>query len=96
MNVGILTLTLYLPDCHSLKDKRRRIKPIITRLHKAFNISVSEVDHHDLWQSCQLLVTCGGGEGTYVEKTLSHVIRYYESHWPDLPLTDETLEIMIL
>ena len=94
MSVGILTLTLYLPDCHSLKAKRRRIKPILARLHKEFNISVVEYNHHDVWQSCQLMITCAAREGRSAESTLNQVIRFYESHWPDLPLTDENIEIL--
>lgn len=95
MSVGILTLKLYLPDCHSLKDKRRRIKPILARLQKEFNISVAEIDHHDVWQSCQLLVACAARDGQRAEKTLLQVIHFYESHWPDCPLTDEKIEILI-
>lgn len=95
MSVGILTLSFYLPDCHSLKDKRRQIKPILARLQKEFNISVVEFDHHDVWQSCQLLVTCAARDGQRAEKTLSQVIQFYESHWPDCPLTNEKIEILI-
>ncbi len=93
MSVGILTLTFHLPNCHSLKEKRRSIKPILARLHKEFNVSVIEYDHHDVWQSCQILVACAAREGVQAEKTLNQVLRFYESHWPDLPLTDEKIEI---
>ena len=95
MSVGILTLTFYLPDCHSLKEKRSRIKPILARLHKAFNISVVEIDHHDHWQSCQLMVACAARDGQDAEKILSQVLQFYESHWPDLPLAEEKMEILI-
>lgn len=94
MSVGILTLSIYLPDCHSLKAKRSYIKPILARLHKEFNISVAEVDHHDSWQRCQLLVACAANEGVHAEQTLTRVIQFFESHWPDLPLTDEKIEII--
>ncbi len=95
MSVGILTLTLYLPGCHSLKEKRRRIRPILARLHKEFNISVVEYDHHDSWQSCQLKVACASIDGRSAEKLLAQVLRFTESHWPDCPLTDENIEILI-
>lgn len=95
MSVGILSLSIHLPDCHSLKAKRRLVKPILARLHKEFNISVIEYDHHDLWQSCELMITCAASEGSQAEKTLHNVIRFYESHWPDLPLTGENIEIII-
>jgi len=96
MSVGILTLDIYLPECHSLKEKRRCIKPVIARLQKEFNISVVEYDHHDVWQSCQLLIACASSEGRQAEKQLTKVIRFYENHWPDLPLTNEKLEILVL
>ena len=95
MTVGILTLTFYLPQCHSLKAKRRQIKPIISRLRKEFNISVVENDHHDVWQSCQLLIACAARDGVDAESILNKVIQFSESHWPDLPLTDEKIEILI-
>ena len=95
MSVGILTLTIYLPECHSLKAKRSRIKPIIARLRKEFNVSVAEADHQDVWQSCQLLIACASNEGLHAEQTLQKVIQFYESHWPDLPLTGEKIEIII-
>jgi len=96
MSVGILTLTIFLPNCHSLKDKRRCIKPILARLQKEFNISVVEHDHHDVWQSCQLLIACAARGGVQAENRLSKVIRFYESHWPDFPLTDEKIEVLVL
>jgi len=95
MSVGILTLTFYLPGCHSLKEKRRHIKPILARLHKEFNISVIENDHQDVWQTCQLLITCATGDGAGAQKALTKVVRFFESHWPDLPLTEEKIEILI-
>ena len=94
MTVGILTLTLHLPDCHSLKEKRRLIKPILARLHKEFNISVVEYDHQDLWQSGVLLIACAASPGFHVEQTLASVVAFYESQWPDLPLTGENIEII--
>jgi uncharacterized protein YlxP (DUF503 family) len=94
MHLGILTLTLCLPDCHSLKEKRGWIKPIIARLRKEFNISVAETGDQDAWHSCQLLVACAASDGVIAEKTLGQVIAFYENHWPDLPLTDEKIEII--
>jgi len=95
MSVGILTLTLYLPECHSLKDKRRHLRPVLARLHSEFNISVVESGHHDLWQSSQLTIVCAAQNGAQAEKTLSQVLHFYESRWPDQPVTDESVEILI-
>jgi uncharacterized protein YlxP (DUF503 family) len=94
MTVGILSLTIHLPDCHSLKEKRRLVKPILARLHKEFNISVVEYDHLDAWQSCELLIACAASPGNHAELILERVIAFYENHWPDLPLTREIIEII--
>jgi uncharacterized protein len=94
MSVGILHLTIYLPECHSLKEKRGRIKPLIARLYKEFNVSVAEVAHQDIWQSCGLLVAYAASDSRQAEIVLTRVLQFYESHWPDLPLTDEKLEII--
>jgi hypothetical protein len=42
-----------------------------------------------------LLITCAAREGQQAQKTLENVIRFFESHWPDLPLTDEKIEVLI-
>ena len=34
----------------SLKDKRKIIQAIIARIRSKYNISITEVDYHDLWQ----------------------------------------------
>ncbi len=94
MSVGVLYLTIYLPESHSLKEKRSQIKPMISRLHKEFNVSVAEVNYQDVWQSCELLVACAASDGRQAEIVLTHVLQFYESHWPDLPLTDEKIEII--
>jgi len=39
MNVVALTLELHLPGCSSLKEKRGRLKPVLTALHREFNVS---------------------------------------------------------
>jgi len=95
MSVGILTFTFHIPGCHSLKAKRSQIKPILTRLRKEFNISVIESDHHDVWQSCQLTAACASIEGQRARQTLEGVLTFFESHWPDLTVTDEQIEVLL-
>ena len=48
--LATLTIHLHLPTCGSLKEKRGRIKPLIARLHREFNVSVAEMDLQDKWQ----------------------------------------------
>jgi uncharacterized protein YlxP (DUF503 family) len=34
MVIGVLTLHLHIPGAASLKDKRKRLKPLLVRLHR--------------------------------------------------------------
>lgn len=51
MVIGVLQFELLIPHAMSLKDKRRVVKSLKDRLHRAFMVSVAEVgalDHHRL------------------------------------------------
>ena len=54
MPVLFCSVELYLPHCHSLKEKRRVIQSAQEKLRKRFKCSVSELDHQDLWQRSTL------------------------------------------
>jgi hypothetical protein len=41
------------------------------------------------------MITCAALEGQQAQHMLENVIRFYESHWPELPLTDENIEVLI-
>lgn len=41
---------LHLLYSGSLKDKRKIIQAIIFKIRSKYNISITEVDYHDLWQ----------------------------------------------
>jgi uncharacterized protein len=52
MPVGLLTLDIYIPDSHSLKDKRQVLRSLKDRLRARFNVTVSNDAAH-LEQSLQ-------------------------------------------
>jgi len=76
--VGVLKLTLFLPENHSLKGKRGVIKKIKARVANEFNVSVAECDGHDLWQRAVLGVCQVGVDAAYVDGALRQVIRFIE------------------
>ncbi len=47
MHLAALRLTLRIKDCNHVRVKRRRIRAILEKLHKHFNISVAEVDRRE-------------------------------------------------
>ena len=91
--VGILTLHLHLPGCASLKEKRGRLKPLLARLQRHFNISVAEMDLQDKWQ--ETVIDCGmvGNDAAYLRSALETVRKWVEANWPDGDVLDTKVEL---
>ncbi|GIW39990.1 MAG: hypothetical protein KatS3mg076_0567 [Candidatus Binatia bacterium] len=79
MVVGILKLTLYLPENHSLKGKRGVLKKIKARVGNKFNVSIAECDAHDLWQRAVLGISAVGTEVGHVDASLREVCTFIDS-----------------
>jgi uncharacterized protein YlxP (DUF503 family) len=94
MSLGLLTLHIHIPGCSSLKEKRRRLKPLLTRLHREFNISVSEIDHHDVWQSATIACALVSTDKSHTQRSLQKIINWVETHWPDISLVDDQIELI--
>ncbi len=54
MYYGVARLELLITQSRSLKEKRAVLHRIRDRLESRFRVSVSEVDHQDLWQRAAL------------------------------------------
>ncbi|HSD10284.1 MAG TPA: DUF503 domain-containing protein [Candidatus Binatia bacterium] len=78
MVVGVLKLTLYIPENHSLKGKRGVLNKIKARVSNSFNVSIAECDAQDLWQRAVVGVSQVGPEQAYVDGTLRQVVRFIE------------------
>lgn len=94
MKVGLLTLHIHLPGCSSLKEKRRRLKPLLIRLHREFNISVAEIENMDVWQSATLLCAQVSNNNGNAQRSLQKVVHWIESFWPDVTIEDVQVEII--
>ena len=93
MSVGLLTIHLSIPGCASLKEKRSRLKPLLARLQREFNISVAEVDHQDVWQSTTIAIAMVTSNRRQTARSLQKIPEWIEHYWPDLTLIDDQLEI---
>ncbi len=92
--LATLTIHLHLPTCASLKEKRGRIKPLMSRLRREFNLSVAEMELQDHWQ--EAVIGCamiGSGRGN-LEASLQAVAKWVKSNWPDGMVVEEKIEIV--
>ena len=92
--IGVLTFHLHLPGCSSLKEKRGRLKPLLARLHRQFNISAAEMGLQDKWQ--ETVIACGmvGNNRVQLERSLQSIAYWVESNWLDVQMLDEKIELI--
>lgn len=93
MTLGLLTIHIRLPGSDSLKAKRRRLKPLLTRLQREFNLSVAEIDHHDVWQDAKIACAMISNENAHTQRSLMKITRWIETNWPDVTVISEEIEL---
>ena len=94
MIVGTCLIELHIDGNESLKGKRAALKPLLARLHKEFNVSAAEVDHHDSWQTASIALACVANDPAHVEQVLTTAVQWIESNRPDLQVVDWQIEIL--
>ena len=93
MVVGVLRLELRLPESHSLKEKRSRLRSIKSRVQRKFNVSIAECEDQDVWQRAILGVSQVGPDQPHVDRCLREVVGFID----DLQLVElgeERLEFL--
>ncbi len=77
MVIGVGSWDLSLPECRSLKEKRRVVKSLKERLQHRFRVSVAETLHHDVWTRAELtaaVVTTDRGQADSILDTLDRFV----------------------
>ena len=92
--IATLTIHLHLPGCASLKEKRGRIKPLMARLRREFNISVAEMDLQDTWQETVIGCAMINSDSVILRQSLQSVGKWVESNWPDGDVIEQKIEIV--
>ncbi|AQS56849.1 MAG: DUF503 domain-containing protein [Novibacillus thermophilus] len=72
MIIGTMTCHCRVPASTSLKDKRRVIKSVITRIKNRYNVSIAEVDMQDHQQ----LATIGMGVVANTKKQVERELNF--------------------
>lgn len=91
MVVGLAACECIIYDAHSLKEKRAVLQRIITRLKQKYNISVSEVDHQDVWQRTTIAVAAVSASKVSTERELHNALKMIDS-FPEIERTITEIE----
>jgi uncharacterized protein YlxP (DUF503 family) len=94
MTVHIATciIELNLAGVRSLKEKRRIVKSILSRLPRQFNVAVAEVDRHDVWGSAVIGLVTVGNDTAYLHGLLEKSVAWIEHARPDAPVDAYVIE----
>jgi uncharacterized protein len=77
--VGVCRLDIFLPENHSLKEKRQAIKKMVEKSKGRFNISIMEVELTNLWQKATIGFAVIGVNQDHVNSTIDNVSEHIES-----------------
>lgn len=92
MIVGTCELRISLAGARSLKDKRRVISSLKSRIRNKFNVSVAEIDAHNFIQSATLGVAQVANDTRYLDSSLAKLVDMVRT-FPAARLVDYSIEI---
>ena len=94
--LGVLRLTLHIPDSGSLKAKRHVIGGLLRRVRDEFKVSAAEVGERDRWQLAELAIACVSEDRDHTAQVLSTVLAYVERNSDGSRVTDVATEFLNL
>jgi uncharacterized protein YlxP (DUF503 family) len=95
MVVGVSSVEIFLPENHSLKDKRQAVKKIVERTRAKFNISIMEVEQTNLWQRARIGFSVVGVNQNHVGLAIENICEYIESLYIG-KIIDTRTEIIVM
>jgi hypothetical protein len=87
-------ISILLPYCTNLKEKRKIVLSIVERIRKRFNISIAEVQDHDLWQKCSLGFSAVTSKHSEIEVMVDAVYSTLERHINDIEILSFQYDII--
>ena len=93
MRVAVATVELHLPDVGSLKGKRHALKGLKERVRARYEVCVTEVDHHDLWQRATLALAYVSHDARHAGEVVTKAVDFIEEH-VEGQVIDTVMEIL--
>jgi uncharacterized protein YlxP (DUF503 family) len=91
VHLAVLTLEIRIPGCTSLKAKRGRLKPLLNELHRTFNLSVAEIDAHDMHNFTAVSCAMVSNNATHLQRALGKIPAWIERRRPDLEVINHNI-----
>ena len=94
MQVGICKVKLHLADNRSLKEKRRVLKSMMSRIKNTYEVAIAEVDDNDLWQRATVGIVCTSNSHHQADEILSKVVDFIKWGRFDVEVIEVEREIL--
>ncbi|MBW2035993.1 MAG: DUF503 domain-containing protein [Deltaproteobacteria bacterium] len=79
MVIGVATIILRLPGNSSLKDKRKTVKSVVSRLRNSFNLAAAEVGANDRHQRAEIGLAFVGNDSRLINSKLDKAVNFVEA-----------------
>jgi uncharacterized protein len=94
--IGAAHVTLRLPACHSLKEKRQVLAGLLRRLRTKFSVAVAEVSDQDRWQLAGVAVVCVSADRAQADRVLASALDFLRAGEGDYHLAEVATELISL
>jgi uncharacterized protein YlxP (DUF503 family) len=88
-----LHVSLHFPACHSLKDKRAIVKPILDGARRRYQVAAAEVGYQDKWQRADLGFAAVASSNGHVTEVLQSVERFVWS-FPEVEVLEAASDFL--
>ncbi len=72
VGTGVIILRIY--GCRSLKEKRKIIKSLITKLNNRYKISIAEVGSNDVYSRAEIGFAMAGNDRRFINSVIDKMI----------------------
>lgn len=92
--LGTLRLWLTIHGAASLKDRRRTVKALVTRVRNKFNASAADLDDDPMLQRAVVGIVCVSNDPRHLDAQLRRILEFVEALHLDVEVVDDQIEIV--
>ena len=96
MVIGILRLTLHMPNSGSLKAKRQVVAGLLRRVRQQFQVAAAEVGERDRWQLAEVAIAAVSEDRQHVGEVLNKIVLFVERNAGEAVVSDVATEYLTL
>ena len=94
MYIAAAEVTLHIHASSSLKDKRRVVHSVVSKLRNQHSVSAAEVGANDSWNSATIGIAVVSGDRRTADRLLERAAAFVERAAPEAEVIDVVTDVM--